>query len=127
MKAPTLKASRKKADAAFSRYIRLRDADPRGWATCVTCGKKQPWTRMDAGHFISRSKTCTRYDPRNCHAQCKRCNMHQGGHFLEHERAIVSKYGSEVLQEIKELAAMRCTMSARDYLNTAEHFRSLAP
>lgn len=105
----------KRADAAFSRYIRLRDADSEGMVRCVTCGARRHWREVDAGHFITRAKQSTRYDEKNVHAQCKGCNRFQGGKPLEHERAIERKYGSGTAHRLKAKAFQTCRRSAADF------------
>jgi len=69
----------KKLDAVFSKYIRLRDADQEGYCRCATCGEKTHWTKIQAGHFISRKHYATRWDERNVHAQCVACNVFKYG------------------------------------------------
>ncbi len=69
----------KKLDAVFSKYIRLRDADQEGYCRCATCGEKHHWTKIQAGHFISRKHYATRWDERNVHAQCVACNVFRYG------------------------------------------------
>ena len=69
----------KKLDAVFSKYIRLRDADQEGYCRCATCGEKTHWTKIQAGHFISRKHYATRWDERNVHAQCVACNVFRYG------------------------------------------------
>lgn len=69
----------KKLDAVFSKYIRLRDADQDGYCRCATCGEKTHWTKIQAGHFISRKHYATRWDEQNVHAQCVACNVFKYG------------------------------------------------
>ena len=69
----------KKLDVVFSKYIRLRDADQEGYCRCATCGEKTHWTKIQAGHFISRKHYATRWDERNVHAQCVACNVFKYG------------------------------------------------
>ena len=60
----------KKLDAVFSQYIRLKDADEFGNATCFTCGKVDHWKKLQNGHFQSRKHYATRWDEMNCQVQC---------------------------------------------------------
>ena len=68
-----------KADKLFSEYIRRRDSDEYGYANCVTCGDHMNWKMMECGHWITRSQFATRYDERNAHIQCFKCNRQEGG------------------------------------------------
>jgi hypothetical protein len=42
------------ADKVFSEYIRLINADDKGYCTCVTCLSVKFWTEMDCGHYRTR-------------------------------------------------------------------------
>jgi len=72
----------KKLDAVFSTYIRRKDA-VNDIATCVTCGKKDEWKKLQCGHFQSRRHYSTRWDEDNVGVQCYGCNIaNQGQQFL---------------------------------------------
>lgn len=68
----------KKLDTVFSQYIRRRYAK-NDIAECVTCGKRDHWKKMDAGHFMSRKHYSTRWDEDNVQVQCKSCNLYNQG------------------------------------------------
>ena len=80
----------KKLDAVFSQYIRLKNADEFGNATCFTCGKVDHWKKLQNGHFQSRKHYATRWDEMNCQVQCVSCNMFKGG-----EQFLFGKYLDE--------------------------------
>lgn len=65
-------------DRWFSKWIRLQGAEA-GHNRCFTCGTRKAWQQLDCGHFQSRAKYSTRWEPDNCKPQCKRCNMANGG------------------------------------------------
>ena len=75
MKAPT----RKKLDTVFSKWVRMKDADHAGIVACFTCGKSNHWTKMHAGHFVTRAKYATRWDDMNVKPQCPACNLYGNG------------------------------------------------
>ena len=86
-KKPTVSKLKKKLDAIFSKYIRMKDAfyvDDELSCTCCTCGKTNPVKKMQNGHFMSRQHTTTRYDEKNCSPQCYGCNVMQQGRQYEH-------------------------------------------
>lgn len=62
--------SMKKADLAFSHYIRDRDKK-----TCFFCGK----VGSQNSHFWGRGNKGTRYDPENCDYVCGGCHMRHEG------------------------------------------------
>ncbi|MGA1706377.1 MAG: recombination protein NinG [Candidatus Nanopelagicaceae bacterium] len=115
-----------KADKYFSEYIRLRDADSDGIATCCTCGKRDHWKQMDAGHFITRDRLATRYHEQNCHAQCRLCNRFQGGHQYKHAKHVEEMYGRDVPQEILELSQQVTKYSQTEFELHAERYREAA-
>lgn len=42
---------------------------------CVICGRT---SNLQCGHLVSRARRATRWDLKNCNAQCARCNaMHE--------------------------------------------------
>jgi hypothetical protein len=72
----------KNLDAVFSQYIRIKDSINE-IATCVTCGKKDHWKKLQCGHFQSRRHYSTRWDEDNVGVQCYGCNItSQGQQFL---------------------------------------------
>lgn len=65
-----------KVAAVLQRVTRMEAAlmTDDGIIQCVTCGKREHWTKMQGGHFISRRHAATRCDQTNIHPQCARCN-----------------------------------------------------
>jgi hypothetical protein len=113
------------ADKWFSEWIRLRDSDEHGIATCITSGKRAHWRTMDCGHYVSRAKMATRYHEHNCHAQSKRANQFQGGHFVEHGDAIDRKHGEGRAKFLRELGMRECRMTEQDFRFKAESYRAI--
>lgn len=85
-KKPTRKTLITKLDKVFSEYIRRKDAK-NDIATCVTCGKKDHWKKLQAGHFMSRKHYATRWDEDNVEVQCSACNVFRYG-----EQYLFAKY-----------------------------------
>ena len=85
-KKPTRKTLITKLDKVFSEYIRRRYAK-NDIATCVTCGKKDYWKKLQAGHFMSRKHYATRWDEDNVEVQCSACNVFRYG-----EQYLFAKY-----------------------------------
>lgn len=90
---PSLSTYINKLDIAFSRYIRLRDAMPGGLFRCISCGKIKPISQADCGHFWSRAKMSTRFDERNCNAECKACNRFSSDHLVMYRVNLIKKIG----------------------------------
>ncbi len=88
-------------DKWFSKFIRLRDADSNGFCTCITCGQIRHWKALDCAHWIKRQHMATRYNDKNCAAQCKHCNAFEQGRSAEHEKYIIKTYGMDTRDLLK--------------------------
>jgi hypothetical protein len=95
----TLSELKKEIDRVFSIYIRLRD---RG--ICFTCSKYYGFKKTQCGHFVSRSHMNTRYDEKNCHAQCIGCNIFKSGNMVIYAIKMVQKYGQGIVEEMQKRA-----------------------
>ena len=81
-------------------FIRARDG------SCISCGKHLSG-KYDAGHYFnSNDYPALRYDERNIHAQCPRCNSRhwKGGNLLEYRMGLVNRYGEAFVQELERLS-----------------------
>lgn len=87
-------------DTIFSRYIRIKESND-GVARCVTCGVRDSWKLMDNGHYIVRGKLGTRYDERNCHVQCRKCNRLGQGNMKQYTLFMRARYGQAIIDELK--------------------------
>lgn len=114
----------KRLDSWFSKYIRLRDADSSGYVRCITCGTRKLWKEVDAGHFQTRAKYSTRWDERNVNAQCKGCNMVNGGQQYVHGLAIDKKFGEGTADELVILSNKIIKLSTREILDLAEEYKN---
>lgn len=74
-------------DEVFSRYIRRRDC-PNGIGRCISCGALISYDTCDAGHYIGRAHTATRWNETNVHAQCRICNRHKYGNLKAYRRRL---------------------------------------
>jgi|SRR5690625_868337 len=113
----------KKADRAFSAYIRRRD-EKNGLSQCITCKAWKPWKEMDCGHFISRRFQATRYDERNANAQCKKCNRFENGNQYEHGKRIDEKYGEGTADSILQKSKMICRRKKSDFEWIAREYKA---
>lgn len=114
------KTAKAKADRYFSEYIRKRDS-VNGVAKCCTCGKIV--SDFDCGHFISRKYEATRYDERNAHAQCLKCNRFESGHQYAHSKHIEAKYGPDVPELLYTKSRMLCKRRQADYEHIASEYK----
>lgn len=98
MKKKTVSKLKKDLDAVFSKYIRQRDNH-----ICFTCGLKMEANRSQNGHFVPRQYNATRYDERNCNAQCYACNMLYNGQPTEYALRLQAKYGDGIIKQLNDL------------------------
>lgn len=93
-----------KLDAVVSELVRRSAADWRGYVSCVTCGKTAMWNEgMQCGHYVTRGCFALRFDLRNCHVQCRDCNVFKHGNMDDYALFMVKKYGLERLNELKKI------------------------
>mgnify|MGYP001340837468 CR=1 FL=1 len=97
-----LKTLKNKLDRVVSEYVRKRD-ERDGVFTCVTCCRTLPISEADAGHFVKRGHSSTRWLERNINAQCRRCNRFQDGEQYLHGKAIDKKWGEGTADELIRL------------------------
>ena len=102
----------KEAQAAFNKYIRVRDAGQ----SCISCDKPiseieggQSWKiggAWDAGHYVSVGANCSlRFEELNCHRQCKSDNAGAGKYAKktatvdkEYRKRLIDKIGIEKVE-----------------------------
>lgn len=104
-KKPSKRAIVKKLDRILSLYIRKRDG------YCVVCGSGE---YLQCGHYFSRVFYNTRWDFRNCNAQCAKCNRSHEYDPEPYRAAMVELYGEQVLQELSSLAHSGRKLSFQD-------------
>jgi hypothetical protein len=94
---------KKKAWDLFSKYIRLKGSDWRGYGKCVTCDEVKEWKRLQAGHFIPGRRNSILFDERNVHIQCDGCNRWKQGNTVKYFRFMQKTYGDSVIEELEHL------------------------
>lgn len=117
-KKKTLKQHKDRIDRVFHEYIRRRDVNSDGYGECISCSKKIHFTESDAGHFISRQHLSTRWDERNVHLQCRKCNRFEYGRQYEYS----VKIGGEIAEELLILSRQIQKFSDAELLDIYEKF-----
>ena len=92
-----------KLDKVFSEYIRRRYAI-NDIAECVTCGKKDHWKDLQAGHFMSRKHYATRWDEENVQVQCVGCNVYRYGEQFKFSKYLGTRKANKLLEKSREIA-----------------------
>lgn len=116
-KSKTKKLAKAKADRYFSEYIRKRDENK----TCITCGKFTQ--EKDCGHFLSRRFESTRYDEKNAHGQCLKCNRFENGNQFQHGVKIDELYGEGTAEKLLQKSKMKCFRKQSDYEYIAQKYK----
>lgn len=96
----TLPQLKKRAQAAFNAYIRLRDKHQ----SCISCGNPLPDTPngYDAGHYRSvGSAPNLRFNENNCHGQCKHCNNWLSGNHVNYRIGLIERIGLAAVEALE--------------------------
>ena len=91
------------ADKWFSLYIRLSNADWRGYVQCYTCPKIAHYKDyMQNGHFISRKSSTLRFSESNCRVQCYACNVMLKGNYIKYTMRLIKEHGKRFVEKLIE-------------------------
>jgi len=66
----------------------------------------------------------TRYDVKNCNAQCIKCNRFDEGNMLGYTKGLVRKYGSGILDELEIKKKSISKLSVFEYNTLINHYKS---
>lgn len=96
-----------KLDKVFSIYIRTRYSINE-MSECYTCGKKDHYKKLQAGHFASRRHYSTRWNEYNVQVQCFSCNIKNQGMQFQFGKNLCLQYGDnfadKLMIESKQIA-----------------------
>ncbi len=117
----------KKADDAFSLYIRTRDAQAYyGKAfKCISCGRTLPIEQADCGHYINRRHMALRYSEENCNAQCRHCNRFDEGNIYNYRKGLYLKIGEKNLLALEAAKNRTCKLSTFELEEIAATYKKL--
>jgi hypothetical protein len=91
---------KKEAQAAFNRYVRLRDSG----LPCISCGAtptQKLGGTMDCGHYRSRGAAAhLAFNLHNTAGQCVHCNSHKSGAQKEFEQGLIERIGKDKVEVI---------------------------
>lgn len=88
----------KEAQAAFNRFIRLRD----NALPCISCGRHHQG-QYHAGHYRPTSTSpAIRFHELNVHKQCAPCNDHLHGNLTKYRPALILKIGLESVEWLEQ-------------------------
>ena len=92
----------KEAQAAFNRYIRVRDAEK----CCISCSNPLQSATLgggfDAGHYRSRGAAShLRFNLLNVHGQSKKCNRYLSGNVTDYRIGLSQRISPQQLDAIE--------------------------
>lgn len=98
---------RAEAQAAFNRYVRLRDAGK----PCVSCGRlpeQKFGGTMDCGHYRTRGAAAhLAFNLHNTASQCVYCNRDRDGAQKAFEQGLIERIGAEKVEAINNDNSVR--------------------
>ena len=107
--------ARDAADASFSRWVRLKAADPDGFLCCFICGTRLHWTEAVLMHCEPRECMSTRYDEINCQAGCCDCNGKPLGDRANFRTMLDTCFGAGTAEK-NEIKSKRTELMGAQYL-----------
>lgn len=110
-----------------SQYVRRSEADHHtGMSKCVTCGAVKHYKELQAGHFIPQAQgNAVKWDLRNIHPQCYRCNINLGGNGAEYYPYMEQRYGKEVIDELRRLSNTSVKITHAEHQEAIEQLTKL--
>lgn len=99
-------------DNVFSIFIRQRGMDENGYNSCYTCGKVDHWSKLQAGHYLSRKYYSTRWEEKNCFPQCVKCNIFSEGNKPAFARRLIKDFGLGYLDMLEILKNRTCKLES---------------
>ena len=110
-----------------SQYVRQSQSDPHtGIGQCVTCGEVKHYKELQAGHFIPQAQgNAVKWDLRNIHPQCYRCNINLGGNGAEYYPYMEEVYGKEVIDELRRLSNTSVKITRQEHQEAIEDLNKL--
>jgi hypothetical protein len=115
----------RKADEAFSLFIRTRDSQPyEGRAfKCISCHRVLPIEQADCGHYVNRSHMSVRFNEKNCNAQCRHCNRFMEGNIQDYRKGLIEKIGLQQVELIESMKHLTNKISTFELELLAKHYK----
>lgn len=114
------------AQTAFNAYCRERDKGQQ----CISCDvhlayvATVPGGGVDCGHYRSRgSAPHLRFDERNAHGQCKKCNRYKSGNVTEYRWRLIARIGLDAVEALEADNAPR-RWTIEELIEIKHHYRA---
>lgn len=93
---------KKELDTIYALNVRLRGCSDNLVGFCFSCRKVLPFTKLQNGHYISRSiSQATYFNHDNCRPQCSGCNKWKEGNKAEFRRYLIQDIGEKKVELIE--------------------------
>lgn len=112
-----------KLDRIFSQFIRLRDSNSDGYCSCISCNSIHFWKTIHNGHYVNRKHMSTRYNEKNCNAQCIKCNTFDEGNVIGYTKGLIKKYGESVIDELDMLKHSISKINNYEFEILIDHYK----
>ena len=111
----------------FALYIKKNHSEDGEWCNCVTCDKSIQIGTYDcqAGHFLSRSYSATKYSEMNVMPQCGGCNGYGNGKPVEFERRLKLLYGDDAVESLKSESTNKWKWDRFDLIEKINYYKEL--
>jgi len=88
----------KLATKSFNEFIRKRDTQS-GYFKCISCQSTKDTEQLNAGHYLSAGNhSALRFNERNVHGQCIKCNYHLHGNLVNYRSNLINKIGLDEIE-----------------------------
>ena len=118
-----LKRAKKRANTAFSRFIRTKYADKNGMVQCYTCTTIKPIKQMQAGHGIPSRTNAVLYMEEVVRSQCYACNILANGRYKTFTPKLIAELGEKRYNELVIRSNQTIKFSAEDYLDIEKRYQ----
>ena len=117
----------RRADRAFSLYIRTRDSQKFGGRQfqCISCGRILPIEQCDAGHYVNRQHQSLRYNEFNVNGQCRHCNRFDEGNMQGYRQGLVEKHGELAVKQLEGSKRISVKRTTGDFLLIERVYKDL--
>lgn len=125
-KKPSRSTAMRKADEAFSLFIRTRDSQSFSGKAfkCISCGRILPIEQADCGHYANRQHMSLRYSELNCNAQCIHCNRFDEGNMQGYREGLIQKIGLAKVELLEASKHQTNKLSAFELEAIAKHYKA---
>jgi len=114
-----IKLRKKTAQAAFNKFIRLRDKS----LPCISCQRHHSG-QYHAGHFkTTGAHSELRFNEDNCHKQCSVCNNHLSGNIENYRPNLIKKIGRKAFDILEGPHSIK-KYSPADYKEIELHYKA---